>query len=87
MIEEYIEGIVIGYHGFVDCRIVEDVIDGGTFIAADMIDKYSSGVTKVIIKREWFGPWRNEMKLRYGNSYNVKWCDFYQAVIRQIYNN
>ncbi|MBG2586424.1 hypothetical protein I4544_09210 [Klebsiella michiganensis] len=85
MIEEYQEGIVIGYHGFVNCRVLEDVIDGGTFIAVDMIYKYSDDVTKVVLNRKWFGPWRNEMNLRYPDAgYNVKWHEFFEAVKRQI---
>ncbi|MFO4219969.1 hypothetical protein AAHC53_23415 [Klebsiella variicola subsp. variicola] len=85
MIEEYIEGIVIGIHGFVNCRVLEDVIDGGFFMAVDMIYRDSDEVVKVVVTRDWFGKWRNEMQLRHPNQgYNVKWHEFHAALTRQI---
>ncbi|QFH59535.1 hypothetical protein [Serratia marcescens] len=84
MIEEYIEGIVIGYHGFIDCREVEDVIDGGTFWACEMMYKFIDEIIRIEVTRDWFGQWRNKMRLIHGNSYDVKWHEFHAAFVRQL---
>ncbi|KHT18286.1 MULTISPECIES: hypothetical protein [Pectobacterium] len=84
MIEEIDVGFVIGKHGFINARFVEDVIDGGEFLAVDMLVAGSDEITKIVITRNWFGEWRNKMRLDLGNDYDVKWCDFHAAIKRQI---
>lgn len=87
MIEEYKEGMVIGYHGFLNCRVVEDVINGGQFLACDLMYKYSDDVYTTVITRSWFGQWRNHMHLLHGEAYHITWVDFITAFHRQIENN
>ncbi|WP_439090399.1 hypothetical protein [Serratia bockelmannii] len=82
MIVEFDEGFVIGYHGFINCRIVEDVINGGMFWACEIIFKDSTEEVRVEVNRNWFGEWRNKMRLQYGDYYDVKWHEFHAAFVK-----
>lgn len=75
------DGLVWGYHGFINIRYVEDVIDGGFDMVAEVLYKFDDQVVRTLISLEWFNEFKSKMVIKHPGKYDgVNWKLFKLAM-------